>query len=969
MFDRCEKEELALKETQINDLKECFAKSFPSFFSDLHSTDRLSFHSDFLHINVMSEMEFTVENEKRNRVEYLEPPVKSENDKKGYRVIQLPNGFTALLISNEHSKTRASQDPDEKDEEINSNSDNNFNAFTRKYDSLIYVSTECENTIFYFQIKNKYLLSALDHLAAILIKPLKKDNFKQWRAEAEAELRVASSAYRNRIEQLFSSFALPVHPPSKFPKDNFIKLYDSIDDNILYEEIVKFKTRHYSAHRIKFVVQAKLPLDTLENNVTKCFFNVPNNGLPPDDFIKFKDGISFATPAFQNMYKISNIHNFNRLEITWPMPSLVDFYKSKPHQYISWIIEHKGKGSLTSYLRKKWNCEITCNNESSFMQTSMYTLLNLTVFFYEKLQYLEEFLNTIFSFINLLKKEGPQKRIYDEIYKITENDFRFSAEDNTQFDVIHLSRSMHIYPSRNYITGNKLYFEYNATDIQKCLNYLTSETVNIMIFYHKDFDLKLNKVEKWSEAEYTNINISRECIERWKSIKPLQDFHLPLPNIFLPSDFSLIPIPAKVPKYPVKLLSSGMMELWYHPYSKICLPKCYMYFHFVPSMGLLSPRNAALMDVYCDILSFLFDEELYPAKAAGIDCEISSTEKGITIKIYGFNEKMPLLLKIIAEYMINPSLIFMKELFEIIRVRRLKMYYDVFTDPVKLVSQVKLTILKLIQYSHVDKHTALYQIKFKEFKDFVKSFTRTLYIQCLIQGNMTENAAIRNVRQFLERIKCYPLTNNTLLQMRVTQIPLGTSYCKLKIINKSDSKSVVTNYYQADVMSIKLSVLIELVVYIIKDSLYAELADVEFEYMLCDIENVNGILGYFITICTQADKYTIEYMDQSIEKYLTSFKKILNEMAEEKFDNYKESIKKNWDIYCEVARNWNEIIKFEYMFNRFEKKKLALEDIKIDEIRKWFEEHTLNGKNFRKLSIQMVGTVPKKEEVNEASSE
>jgi len=129
-------------------------------------------------------------------------------------------------------------------------------------------------------------------------------------------------------------------------------------------------------------------------------------------------------------------------------------------------------------------------------------------------------------------------------------------------------------------------------------------------------------------------------------------------------------------------------------------------------------------------------------------------------------------------------------------------------------SQVKLTILKLIQYSHVDKHTALYQIKFKEFKDFVKSFTQTLYIQCLIQGNMTENDAIRNVKQFLERIKCSPLTNNTLqiLQMRVTQIPLGTSYCKLKIINKSDSKSVVTNYYQTDVTSIKLSVLIELIV-------------------------------------------------------------------------------------------------------------------------------------------------------------
>ncbi|XP_011065921.1 PREDICTED: nardilysin-like [Acromyrmex echinatior] len=232
---------------------------------------------------------------------------------------------------------------------------------------------------------------------------------------------------------------------------------------------------------------------------------------------------------------------------------------------------------------------------------------------------------------------------------------------------------------------------------------------------------------------------------------------------------------------------------------------------------------------------------------------------------------------------------------------------------------------------------------------------------------MTENDAIRNTEQFLKKMKCYPLTNNTLLQMKVIQVPLGTSYCKLKMVNKSNSKSVVTNYYQADVTSIKLSVLIELIVYIIEDSIY-ELADLEFEYVLCDIKNINGILGYFITICAEADKYTTEYMDQSIEKYLTLFKEILKDISEEEFNNYKESIKQSWhihDVYKKVARNWNEITKFEYMFNRFQKRKLALKNIKIDEIRKWFEEHTLNGKNFRKLSIQIAGT-PKKE-VNEAS--
>jgi len=45
-------------------------------------------------------------------------------------------------------------------------------------------------------------------------------------------------------------------------------------------------------------------LDTLEKYVTTCFADVPSNGLPPDDFTEFKDGVSFDTPAFRKMYKV-----------------------------------------------------------------------------------------------------------------------------------------------------------------------------------------------------------------------------------------------------------------------------------------------------------------------------------------------------------------------------------------------------------------------------------------------------------------------------------------------------------------------------------------------------------------------------------------------------------------------------------------------------------------------------------------
>lgn len=129
---------------------------------------------------------------------------------------------------------------------------------------------------------------------------------------------------------------------------------------------------------------------------------------------------------------------------------------------------------------------------------------------------------------------------------------------------------------------------------------------------------------------------------------------------------------------------------------------------------------------------------------------------------------------------------------------------------------VRLWILKLVHYTHVDTHTALRGINFEEFQNFVKSFTEHLYMQCLVQGNMTQDAVIETVQQCVEIINCGPLLSSMIPQLRVTQIPLGTCYCKLKNINKIDANSVVTNYYQAGVISIELSVLIDLMIVSIK---------------------------------------------------------------------------------------------------------------------------------------------------------
>jgi nardilysin len=278
---------------------------------------------------------------------------------------------------------------------------------------------------------------------------------------------------------------------------------------------------------MKLAIQARLSLDTLEKYVTTCFADVPSNGLPPDDFTEFKGGISFDTPAFRRMYKIKPVKDRSQLEVTWAVPSLLDVYNSKPLHYISQIIEHSEKGSLISYLRRKmWGTDIVSYpTEYGIEHTSIYSLLKFTVqLTNEGQKHLEKVLDAIFSFINLWRMEGPQERLYDEMRAI-EADFSFPDKKPFEY-VINWCQNMHYYPPCHYIIGDELYLQYDEKTIQMYLDYLKPENVNIMI-YNRKFNAELDKTESWFQTRYTDVEIPQEWIERWKTIEPLPDLHLP----------------------------------------------------------------------------------------------------------------------------------------------------------------------------------------------------------------------------------------------------------------------------------------------------------------------------------------------------------------------------------------------------------------------------------------------------------
>ncbi|KYN33496.1 Nardilysin [Trachymyrmex septentrionalis] len=818
------------------------------------------------------------------------------------------------------------------------------------HNGTTWFSVTNEHTIFYFDIEENSLFYVLCSLCLFFFDPLISEDVFTKLDNVEDEFQECLYKYKKRHDEfLFYSFAQTGHPANKFSIDDLIKLRNNIDYHKLYNVLAKFKERHYSAHRMKLVIRSGLSLDIMEEYVTMYFNSVPNNRIPPDNFSKFKNDLPFDTPAFQKIYKVKdNRESLTRLKLTWALPSLSDFYKYNSYQYIPWILVYKGKGSLTSYLRQKmWSPSDDIILDCKTQENSLYRLIQLTIVLTSAgRKHLKDVLDAIFSFINLLKRAGPQKEIYNDIYECKQNTFRFTNYDEEPITFVRqLSRNMHSYPSNAYLTGNQFDSNYNAKIIQKYLNYLVPEMANIMIL-SKDFnDFELKKIEPWWYTAYTDIKISKEWIERWKVIEPLPEFFLPSPNIFLTNNHFLMPISNKaISKYPIKLYCNSVSEIWYRQDPKFCSPECCMHFYFISPLKLVPLKNKVFMTLYCKLWRELLAEELQPAILARFKYKITAT---------------------IAQNMVQYSSFITNDIFENLKIRQIQIYYNLLiSDPKSFINNIMFSILKLDYYSYIDMHTIIQDITLKDFQDFVKSFTERLYIQCFVQGNMMSTVAIKTVQQFIKTINCSPLHSNTIQQLRGTQIPLGISYYKIKNITKLDTTSVIRNYYQAGVTTIELSTLIYLLSNILNKKIYESPID-KFEDVEVDVVESDGILGYSITISTKAYYYTTEYIDKKIDEFLKWFKNDLKNLTEEELDVYKERFLESRshddaNFEAEGERNWDEIRKCTYMFDLHEQEILALKKINVNNLREWVADHTPNGSNFRKLSLHVVGTISKK---------
>ncbi|XP_039623210.1 nardilysin [Polypterus senegalus] len=473
--------------------------------------------------------------------------------------------------------------------------ENGFDAFLKKHGGSDNASTDCERTIFQFDVQRKYFKEALDRWAQFFICPLMiKDAVDREVEAVDSEYQLARPSDSHRKEMLFGSLAKAGHPMGKFYWGNAdtLKLQPREKNIDTYSCLRDFWKRHYSAHYMTLAVQSKENLDTLELWVREIFSKIPNNGLPKPDFSHLLD--PFDTPLFNKLYRVVPVRKIHSLTISWALPPQQQHYRVKPLHYISWLIGHEGTGSILSVLRKKcWAVALYGgNSETGFDQNDTYSVFDISVTLTnEGYQNFYHVADLVFQYLRMLQKLGPQQRIYEEIQKIESNEFRYQEQTDPIDYVENLCENMQLFPKADFLTGDQLMFEYRPKVISAALNLLVPSKASFLLL-SPNHQGHCDRTERWFGTQYSEEEIEEPWRERWAGDFDLNpELHLPAKNKFIATDFNLKTPDCPDTEYPVKIASSDKGCLWYRKDKKFKIPRAYVRFHLISPLIQQSPEK------------------------------------------------------------------------------------------------------------------------------------------------------------------------------------------------------------------------------------------------------------------------------------------------------------------------------------------------------------------------------------------
>ncbi|PIA15448.1 LuxS/MPP-like metallohydrolase [Coemansia reversa NRRL 1564] len=904
------------------------------------------------------ETRFTVKS-RMSYKEYTCPLKKSANDNCQYRLLRLPNNMVVICISDPNSKTAAAALTVGVGSHANPNdalglahllermllkgtakhsANESFEEFILNHSGTSNAFTDASKTSYYFDIANDALDDALERMSNLFIKPL---------LSAEVigrEVNIIDSEYQSqlkndgaRINGIQAYFSNPDHPHSQFAIGNKETL-DSSNPEKLRKKVVKFYNRYYSADIMKLAITGSYSLDELTEMAVNRFSAVKSKGITKPFFA----GHPLTKNELGKVIHFETLEDINAIWLTFPLPDICPHNRSRPVEYIRWLINHEGPGSLTQYLYLQGLAIYTAATINSY---EGYVIFDIYISATPKgLKQYDKVVSAVFSYLRMISKSGPQEWIYNEISDSYRLEFDYYKQQQPMDYVFELScnATNDYIPPEYIVSDGSLMGGFNSLLISAAMNFLGPTNYSLFIGAQSHRGIKLSNTEKYYNVRYHVVNLPNKLTTDFRQDNSMLNyFHLPKPNDFFPDDFSMAepicPRPKLDKAVPTLLKYNNSLELWHKQDDKFYLPKGVIKIEIKSPVINSSPRNRAMFDLLCECWRYNLTEKLHSSTYAGLSYSTSGSSTAVNVTVEGFSQKLPLLLErvisnmrhgIIKESIFNECLTRLQQGFSYIQLN-------------SAINQAFTLRKHLLLYPAWDStlvEKGFKRVTYEMLNRFLHMLFEQVHITMFVIGNLTEQQTIDIAFNLQKIIDAQTLLICQIPYVRLIQLDPGYYILQKTSLNERSTQSAtITSIQLGKASDIRTWVTAIVLHDIINKSFFDQLHTKE---QLGNIV-ISSTEGY--TEKTQLLELSVEgksnpiYLSLRITEFLRAYRQHIVDLDERTLDNTIKNViislqEQLQTISSEAIEIWSAIESGNYNFERTSEeieylKKIGKQDI------------------------------------------
>jgi len=889
----------------------------------------------------------------------------SPADKRSYRSLVLANGLRVLIASDPKVETSAAalnvhvghfSDPDYVPglahfcEHMLFLGNKKFpqegelENFLSSYSGSSNAYTSDEDTCYFFNLNSAGFRPALERFSQFFVSPL----FTATAVSREINA-VDSENSKNlqtdswRFNQLEKVRANPAHPVAKFGTGN----KETLEVNLkksgrdVREELLKFYDKYYSANMMSLAVIGREDLNTLQSWVEELFSPIPNKDVKPPEESWAGKILPYSREASNVVYNVVPIQDERSLLLTWQIPykSKEDKerrMKSKPDRVIGSILGYEGKNSLLSYLKteKGLVSSIFAGVADSVADFQSFVVsVELTI---EGFKRRDEVVASIFSYLDLVRREGIPSYVLREVEDLSQVFWRFKETEEPDRFVGVVSSMQAFKDPRLYLSGPALARDLQLDLAQELLSALTPQSA-MLTYASKEFAKDAKMRERWYGTSYYTEEADKS---RWGRL-PLAGVSVPQPNPFIPSNFdikgSIVEDLAKPAIPPSLLVDDSTWRLFFKQDRRYGKPKAVAYVLISQFDSLLgtgtTPRTSALTKLLTASLADALTEFSYDAAVAGLQYSCDFTQRGVRLNFGGYNDKLADFLLSVAERIKThvpegeDKLARYKDLIS----RDLRAFTT--QQPYQHAAEFSRLCLELPAYLPTDVERELDGISLKELKEWTKRLWEQGYSQLLIQGNVREEEARAVAGRMREIFSFKEVPEEQRSLPRLLELPIVRegrgNLLRRKELNPDNPNSAVVVQFQNVNPDLKEQMAMEVLASIVQQPFYSELrTNQQLGYIVyAGIAKRDG--SRFLIFTTQSSVVDANEIASRIFSFVDSFDKQLEQLGEDQVSKFVTSLierKQETDkkLADEVLGHWDEIATSQYNFDRYKEEVEAL---------------------------------------------